>query len=88
MFQQSTQILIAQQDLPGATSLARLYVRQHAGSPTAHFLLGVTLVRGGEREGAVEAMETSIGLYEADPKADLTAIYDQARMVLQQLTGG
>ncbi len=40
-----------QQDLPGATDLARLYVCQYTGSPAAHFLLGVTLARGGEREG-------------------------------------
>ena len=87
VFQQATQILITQQDLPGATDLARLYVRQYAGSPTAHFLLGVTLARGGERAGAVEAMETTIGLYEADPQADLRSVYEQAKQVLQQLGG-
>ncbi len=61
---------------------------QYTGSPAAHFLLGVTLARGGEREGAVEAMQTSIRLYEADPEADLRAVYEQARQVLQQLAGG
>jgi len=63
-------------------------VCQYTGSPAAHFLLGVTLARGGEREGAVEAMQTPIRLYEADPQADLRAVYEQARQVLQQLAGG
>jgi len=88
VFQQSAQMLITQQELPGATDLARLYVRQYPGSPAAHFLLGVTLARGGEREEAVKAMETSIGLYEADPRADLRPVYEQARQVLQQLSAG
>ena len=61
---------------------------QYPGSPTAHFLLGVTLARGGQRVEAVEAMETAIRLYEADPKADLRPVYEQARLVLQQLAGG
>ena len=46
----------------------------------------VTLAPG--RAGAAEAMETSIELYEADPRADLRPVYEQAKQVLQQLAGG
>ena len=87
VFQASAQRSLSQRDYPAATGFARLYARQYETSPVAHFLLGVSLARGGEREAAAAEIDTAINLYESDPQPEQQAMYETMKRVQQQLAG-
>ena len=88
IFQQSTQQFLTMQNLPAARQAASLYVAQYETSPLAHFLLGVSLASGGQRDDALTSINTAISLYEQNPNPQLQPVYNQMKQIQMQLGGG
>lgn len=86
-FQQVAQLALSQQDVTSALEAAQMYVAQYSQAPTAQFLLGVSLAANGDREAALEAIETAISLYEESPDPALEPLYANMKQMQQRLGG-
>ncbi len=86
-FQQTTQAFLGQQDVSSAQAAAGVYVRQYPDSPVAHFLLGVSLASGGERETGLAEIEEAIRLFEAAPVAEMQPLYENMKVMRDRLGG-
>ncbi len=82
---QATQIFLSTQDVPSATKTAELVTTQYPKSAIAHFFLAVSSRASGNKEKAIQAVETAIKLYEANPKEELKPLYANMKQLQQVL---
>jgi hypothetical protein len=84
-FQKATQGLLRAGDMAGAAKAAELYLEDYPASPVAHYLRGVSLASGGQREAGIQSIEKAIALYESAPDPALEKTYGNMKRVLARL---